>query len=288
MTAKKVGWGRIALSLVGLILLIVGILWLAVLFPMMSQVPTGLNNTLYFDGNLTALNQATGSMVSFPIEQILVQKGEGTQDGALFIHETYTMKNAATGDEITDNYIEQTLAVDRKTLEIVTNIDEQHRSGYWAPPRGLGEGDSFYLWNPGPHQAQKATYVKDDTFRGLNVVIFKIDEKDISLGNHPQSQLPLLMDTVISLTIEPKTGVVTDEDALTTISMEMGGQKIPVMITYVHFAESTIVDLTDTAKSNQVLLFWLETVLPWLLIGVGAVILIVGVALIARGRTNRA
>ena len=282
MATKKLGWSGIILSVIGIVLVIVGILWFTVIFPMLAQVPTDLDNTIYFDGNLTVPNQATGAMISFPIEQILVQKASGTQDGALFIHETYTMKNVATGDEVTANYIEQTLAVDRKTLDIVTNIDEQHRLGYWSPPRGLGDGDSFDLWDPGPHQALKATYVKDDTFRGMKVVIFQIDAKDISLGSNPQTQLPMLMDTTINLTIDPKTGVVADEEALTTISMSMGGQKVPVMITYVRFAERTIVDLVDTAKDNQGMLFWFQSLLPWLLIGIGAVLLIIGAVLMIR------
>ena len=288
MATQKLGWRGIALSIIGAVLLIVGILWFTVIFPMLAQIPTDLDNTIYFDGNFTVLDQATGAMVSFPIEQILVQKASGTQDGALFIHETYTMKNVATGDEVTANYIEQTLAVDRKTLDIVTNIDEQHRLGYWSPPRGLGDGDSFDLWDPGPHQALKATYVKDDTFRGLKVVIFKVDGKDISLGSDPQSQLPLLMDTTINLTIDPKTGVVADEEALTTISMSMGGQKVPVMITYVRFAERTIVDLVDTARDNQGMLFWFQTVVPWLLVGIGAVLLILGVMLMIRKQRTMA
>ena len=288
MATQKLGWRGIALSIIGAVLLIVGILWFTVIFPMLAQIPTDLDNTIYFDGNFTVLDQATGAMVRFPIEQILVQKASGTQDGALFIHETYTMKNVATGDEVTANYIEQTLAVDRKTLDIVTNIDEQHRLGYWSPPRGLGDGDSFDLWDPGPHQALKATYVKDDTFRGLKVVIFKVDGKDISLGSDPQSQLPLLMDTTINLTIDPKTGVVADEEALTTISMSMGGQKVPVMITYVRFAERTIVDLVDTAKDNQGMLFWFQTVVPWLLVGIGAVLLIIGVMLMIRKQRTMA
>jgi hypothetical protein len=282
MVTQKLGWSGIILSVIGIVLLILGILWFTVIFPMLAQVPTDLDKTIYFDGNLTVPDQATGAMISFPIEQILQQNGNGTQDGALFIHETYTMKNAATGDEITANYIEQTLAVDRHTLKIVTNIDEQHRSGYWSPPRGLGKGDSFDLWDPGPHQALKATYVKDDTFRGMKVVIFKIDEQNISLGTNPQSQLPMLMDTTINLAIDPKTGVVADEGALTTISMDMGGQKAPVMITYVRFAERTIVDLVDTAKDNQGMLFWFQSLLPWLLIGIGAVLLIIGAGLMIR------
>ena len=284
MSAQGGRRGTIVL-VAGIVLVILGVIWSSVIFPSLSKVPTDLDKTLYFDGNFTVPNQATGSMVTFPIEQILQQNGNGTQDSALFVHEKYTVKNAATGDDLSAYYgIEQTLAVDRKTLEIVTNVDEQHRSGYWGPPRGLGKGDTFDLWNPGAHRALKATYVKDDTFRGLKVVIFQIDAKDISLGNDPQRQLPMLMDTVINLTIEPKTGVVADEDALTTTSLSMGGQKVPVMITYVRYAERTIVDLVDTANDARGKLLWFETVIPWVVGGVGAILVLIGLMLMTRKR----
>ena len=285
MSAQRPRPRGTVVCVVGIVLVILGVIWSTVIFPSLSKVPTDLDKTLYFDGNFTVPDQATGSMVTFPIEQILQQNGNGTQDGALFVHEKYTVKNAATGDDISAYYgIEQTLAVDRKTLEIVTNIDEQHRSGYWGPPKGLGEGDTFDLWNPGAYRALKATYVKDDTFRGLKVVIFQIDAKDISLGNDTQTQLPLLMDTVINLTIEPKTGVVADEDALTTTSLSMGGQKVPVVITYVRYAERTIVDLVDTANDARGKLLLAETVIPWVLGGVGAILVLIGLMLMSRKR----
>jgi hypothetical protein len=274
---------------VGIVLVILGVIWSTVIFPSLSKMPTELDNTLYFDGNFTVPDPATQMPVTFPIEEILVQTDAGTQDNALFVNEKYTVKNTATGDDISAYYgMEQTLAVDRKTLEIVTDIDEQHRSGYWGPPRDLGKEDTFDLWNPGAYKALRATYVKDDTFRGLKVVIFQIDAKDISLGNDTQTQLPMLMDTVINLTIEPKTGVVADEDALTTTSLSMGGQKVPVVISYVRYAESTIVDLVDTANDARGKLFLVETVIPWMLGGVGAILVLIGLMLMSRKQRTTA
>lgn len=270
-------------SVVGLILVILGVLWIAVIWPSLNKMPASLDKTLYFDGNIKVPDQTIpGQMVTFPIEEILQQNGNGTQDGALFVHEKYIVTNAITGEELPAYGLEQTLAVDRKTLAIVTNIDEQHRSGYWGPPRGLGEGDTFDLWNPGAYRALTATYAGADTFRDMKVVIFKIDAQDMSLGNDPQTQQPLLMDTTINLTIEPKTGVVVDEDALTTTSLSMGGQKVPVQITYVRYAERTIVDLMDTAKDASKMLMLMGTVVPWVLIGVGAVLVIINIVFTRR------
>ena len=286
MTAQRQRRGGFIVSVVGLVLVILGVLWLAVIFPSLDKVPTGYERTLYFEGDFTV--GPPGNSTNFPIEQILEQKANDTQDGALFINERYIVKNAATGMDISAYYgIEQTLAIDRHTLQIVTDVDERHRSGYWGPPRGLGKGDSFDLWNPGANQALTASYVRDDTFREMKVVIFEISAQDISIGTDPQSQLPLLLSTVITLTIDPRTGTVVDQDSTTTTSMDMMGQKIPVQISNVRYAESTIVDLMGVANDGARKLLLFETVVPCVLIGVGAVLVIIDTVFIGRKRVAK-
>ncbi len=274
---KAKGKKGLIVLVIGLVLLILGIVWIGVLWPTLNKLPVPYEETLYLDGNITAPDPANPQqMVTFSVKETLQQNGDQTQDGAVFMHEKYTMNNAITGEEITAHSREQTLAVDRKTLEIVTDIDEQHRSGCWGPPRGLGEGDTFEFWNVGAHQYLTANYVKDDTFRDMKVVIFQIDEKDISLGNYSNTQLPLLMDVSMTLTIHPKTGAVVNEESRTTISL-MAGQKQTVKIVSLHYSEETIVDIMDAAKDGSKMLTLMGTVLPWTLIGVGAVLLIVGI-----------
>jgi hydrogenase maturation factor len=90
------------------------------------------------------------------------------------------------------------------------------------------------------------------------------------------------MDTTITLTIDPKTGTVVDQDSTTTTSMDRIGTKVPVQISNVRYAESTIVDLMDVAKDAQRSLLWLETVIPWVLIGLGAIMVIIDAAFISR------
>jgi hypothetical protein len=285
-TAKQAKKGFIV-SVVGLLFVILGVVWIMVIFPAMDKVPTDYGRSYYFDGTFSVLNPATQSMDSFPIEQVLAQKGNGTQDGALLIHEKRTVKNAANGYDLSAIYgDESTLAVDRHTLKFASEIDERHRTGCWGPPRGLGEGDTFDLYNPGVNKPLTAKYVKDDVFREMKVVIFQIDEKDISIGTDPTSHLPLLLSTTINLTIDPKTGTVVDQDSVTTTSMDMMGNKVPVQISNVNYAESTIVDLMDVAKDAQKMLLWFETVIPWVLIGVGAVLVIVDTVFIGRRRAT--
>jgi hypothetical protein len=283
VATQKLGWSGIVLSIIGAVLLIVGILWFTVIFPMLAQIPTSYERTYYFDGNFTVLDSASQSMISFPIEQALAQKAIGTQDGALLIHEKRTIINAATQTDLSSVYgDENTMAIERKTLKFVPAIDERGRTGYWAPPMGLGQGDSFDIWNPSANKPLTASYVKSEEFRGLKVVVFQMSASDVSLGTNPQTQLAMFLSTTVNLTIEPKTGTVVDQSATSTTSMDMGGNKVPVLIANVGWTETTIAELVDVAKDGLGMLFWFETVVPWLLVGIGAVLLIIGVMLMIR------
>lgn len=118
--------GGIVLSVIGIVLLIVGILWFAVIFPALAKVPTGYSRTYHFEGTFSVLNPVAQSLVSFPITNDLAQEAIGTQDGALLIHEKRTVVNAGNSTDISATYgDESTLAIDRSTLAFVPTVDER-------------------------------------------------------------------------------------------------------------------------------------------------------------------
>ena len=63
---------------------------------------------------------------------------------------------------------------------------------------------------------------------------------------------------------------------------------MPVLITYVRYAERTIVDLVDTANDARGKLFLAETVIPWVLGGVGAILVLIGLMLMSQKRGAKA
>lgn len=275
-------------SVVGLILVVLGVLWLAVIFPALDKIPTGYERTFYFEGDFTV--GPPGNSTSFPIEQIIHQKGSGTKDGALLIQEKRTVFRTDTTPptDISFRYgDESTLAVDRHTLKFATDIDERNRSGYWGPPRGLGEGDTFELYHDGAGKPLTARYVREETFRGMRVVVFQIQEDNIARGTDPTSGLPLLLDVRLTLTIDPKSGTVVNQDSTTTTSMSMMGQEIPVQISNVRYAERTIGELLDVARDAQRSLLWFEAVIPWVLVGVGAFMVVIDTLFIGRRKVAK-
>jgi Porin PorA len=276
---------------VGLVLVILGILWITVIFPSLDKVPTSYERTYYFEGNFTVLNPATQSMDFFPIAQTLAQQANGTQDGALLIHEKRTVLRTDTIPSTDISLIygdESTLAIDAHTLKFMPSIDERHRTGYWGPPRGLGKDkSSFDLWNEGAQEPLTARYLEEVEFRGMKVVLFRIDEGNITITD-PQTHLPLMMSTTINLWIDPRTGTVVDQDSTTTTSMDIAGNIVPLQISNVRYAESTIVDLMGVAKDAARSLFLFTTVVPWVLIGIGVVLVIIDTIFIGRRRKSAA
>jgi len=283
MTTKKQAKRGILISVVGLILMVLGVLWLAFIFPALDKVPTDYTNTYYFDGAFQ-LFTAQGNL-TIPIAQELAQEATGTEDGALLIHEVRTVKNAVTGDPLPANYQdESTLAIDRRTLEFVTDVDERGRTGQWGPPRPLGEGDSFELWNPGALKPLTANYLRSEDFRDLGVVVFEINQDYIDIPEDPQMGMDLYFKTRITLWIEPSSGTVVNQTSETTTAIDMGVMKVPVQISNVNYAERTIEDLMDTARSARWALLWFRTIVPWLFIGVGAILVIIDTLILSRRR----
>jgi len=290
MVTKRRGlrrYGTLILPVAGAVLAVFGALWVGVIFPSLDKMPADYEKTYYFNGTFSVMNPATMSMDSFPIEQTLAQEAVGTEGGALLIHEVRTVINTETDEDISAIYGDESiLAIDAHTLEFMPEVDERGRWGQFGPPRPLGVGDGFALWHPGAGQALMANYVGQEDFRGLSVLVFEIDETDIPIGTEPTSGMELYLSPKITLWIEPSSGTVVNQTSETVTSINFMGTMMPVQVANVDYAEETIVDLMDTARSARTMLLWFRTLLPWITIGIGAVLVISFAAIVVVPRVR--
>ena len=279
-------------SIVGLLLVILGVLWITVIFPAIDKVPLDYDRAYYFVGNITDRDPDDPLQFRFyPVEQELMQKANGTKDGALLIHEVRKVYDTSTeprtdiSDEPYDYGDESTLAIDRRTMEFVQAVDERGRWGYWGPPRPIGKDDSYDLWNPGAGQPQTANYVRSEDFRGLSVLVFEIDESDLEIGNvtYMGMELPLSYSITITQWVEPSSGTVVYNESVATTTV-MGNL---VQKTELRYAERTIDDLMDIGRSAHTMLLWFRTIVPWILIGLGAVMVLLDVLVLGRKRRTQ-
>ncbi|MBE0480746.1 MAG: DUF3068 domain-containing protein [Dehalococcoidia bacterium] len=279
---KKTGY---IVSIVGILFIILGALWVTVIFPSLDKMPADYARTYYFDGTFTVLDPETQAPMTFPVAQELVQEAIGTVNGAIKISEVRKVTNAVTGDVLAQYGDSSVLTVDRRSLEYVPALDERGRSGRWGPPRPLGIETTFGLYNPGVRQPLTAAYSYSESFRGLNVYVFVIEEADLPLGKHPQTNADMFYSTTITLWIEPSTGAVVNQTAETTTTMDMQGQRILVQSSTINYADQTVDELMDVATSSRTMLMWFKTVIPWLLIGLGAVMVLIDVLILGRRKT---
>lgn len=267
------GYRLIILAATGALLVIFGALWISVIFPALDKVPADYENSYQFEGTFSVINPDTLSLDTFPVAQTIVQKAVGTEDGALLVHQVRSITNLATGDDISARYgDDSTLAIDGRTLAFRSDVDERGRAGQWGPPRPLSEGDTYALWHPGAGQSLTATYVRTEDFRGLGVLVFEINGQDINIGTEPQSGLPLLMDTTITQRVEPSSGAVVTNDSLTITSLDLFGEKMELVVSDLRFTEGTIAQMMDTARCASWMLLWFRTLVPWLAIGFGGLL----------------
>jgi hypothetical protein len=61
----------------------------------------------------------------------------------------------------------------------------------------------------------------------------------------------------------------------------MMGMMIPVQIANVNYAESTVVNLMNTARSASWMLLWFRTLVPWIAIGFGAFLVMTSAVIVA-------
>jgi hypothetical protein len=276
------GYRLIILAAVGALLVIFGAVWMSVIFPALDKLPSDYDQTYSFDGTFSEINPATFELESFPVKQTLAQKAVGTRDGSLLVHEEYTVVNLDTGADISAVYGDvTTVALDQRTLEYQRDIDERARWGQWGPPRPLAEGDSYDLWHPGVRQPLTAQYLRSEDFQGLNVFVFQIEAQDVSIGDEPQYGLPLVMSSAITQWVEPSSGTVVSNESLTTTSIALFGELMPVQISELRFDEATTAGLMDTARSASWMLLWFRTLVPWLAIGFGGFLLVGSAATVA-------
>ena len=283
---------RFILPVVGLLLVILGVLWITVIFPALEKLPLDLDEEFDFDGIFTVTNPLTGEVDEFPVRIHREWKANGTADGALLINETMTFTNTDTGEDISERYADPSvLAVDRKTRKFNPEVDERGREGSFSPPPRLGVGDTFELYHPSARGPLPAKVVRKEDFRGLNVLVIEVSGENIPLGPNPEAlnMDEYLTEAKITMWVESSSGTVVDEYSLVVRSLDippLGGMK-EVYRSVVVYAEETIVDLMDTAKSAHTMLLWFRTILPWILIGLGTVIVLVDVLVLPRIRARR-
>ncbi|MBE0480744.1 MAG: DUF3068 domain-containing protein [Dehalococcoidia bacterium] len=273
-------------SVFGLLLAVLGVIWIVVIFPSLDKMPGDYARTFHFVGEFSAMNQQTQQLDTFPVEQKLTQEAVETLNGAIRIHEVRTISHAQSGD-VLPQYGDETIhTIDRRTLEYMANLDERGRTGNFGPVRPCTEDATFDLWNAGANEPLTASFSHAEEFRGLKVNVFEIEAAEIPRGKHPQTGADLFFAINLKLWIEPSTGAVVNQMSTSTTSMDMMENSVPVQISKIQYADTTVETMVDFAGTSRNQLMWFRDILPWVLIGVGGVLVLLDVLVIGRRKAS--
>ena len=229
------------------------------------------------------------SVVQVPvlIREELVATG-GSSDKIILDQTTATIATD-TGEEL-DGFPQTVLSlvVDRRT-KVHLEGTQDGRTGGLSFPFDVQADQVYPLWVSAANQPVVARYVKTENIDGLEVFVFKIHEQDnLSLGTHPSLGLPLILDSDITIRVEPLSGrVVGVEDHATTVSLDHPQQgKLPLFVSDLAYTRETVDTQIEAAKGDRGKLVWFGAYLPRFAMSLGGFMTLLGAALLlSRWRT---
>ena len=286
MSLRWKGWS-LGLTISGLLLVALVLVWLLVVFPIMAKMPADYENEYMFEGFIKQLNPATMSLDEIPTSVERLLEATDTQDNVVIIKQDINFYHAEFGVLLEDVCTSELLGVDRSTRENVPDCKDADmvRSGQFTFPAGV-EKESYDFWSSSAMTALPATFVSEETFQGITVYNFKIEVQGSNYGTDEATGLPRTMDLLTEIKVEPISGVPVDTTTTTTIKMDMGQGPMPVYINSMSFTDDTIEEMVDTASSARNMILWASVYGFWIAIGLGAALTLGGVIMAARAKTD--
>jgi hypothetical protein len=280
---KLKGWS-LGLTITGLVLVVFSLAWLLAIFPAMVKLPADYNKVVNFEGTYMVMNPDTQALEELPVCVEREQLAADVQDNVLIIDETVCCTHALAGMELPQFGAFGELGVDRSTREYVPGYGDMERTGQFCFPSDLEE-QSYSMWISSAGRPLQAEFIGEEDFHDLKVFAFEISEQDLDIGTQEGTGLPQVLDIAISLKAEPVSGTTVYTESNSTYSIVPGpDMKVPYYISSISFTEDTIADLVDTASDARSLILWLSFYAFWIVIGVGAALVIAGAVMAVRTR----
>ncbi len=273
------------LTSIGLVLVVFSLIWLFAIFPLMAKFPADHQKVINFEGTNKVMNPQTQTLDELPVNVEREQTAIEVQDNVLIIKQIITTTHALAGMELSQ--LKEELGVDRSTRQYVPGYGDMDRSGQFSFPAEV-EKESYSLWMPSAGRPLEANFTGEEDFQGVRVFTFEINEQGLDIGTQQGTGLPLVLDIVVDMKVEPVSGATIHSESLNAIKVVPApGVEMPVYISSLVFTDDTIADLVDIAKSARTQLLWAKVYGFWLVIGLGIILTLVGVLGAIRTRQRK-
>jgi len=222
-------------------------------------------------------------MDTIPVNFQRVRKAERTHGDTVFLHQDFLGSVLGTGQPLPQFSSTATLAVDRDTRLYVPGGSEPRRGGF-AFPYGVEQEQEYPIWVNEVFDAPRAKFVEAGEEGGLKVYTFDIRQQSLALPAEPKRSLgipetlDLTADVAISTKTEPKTGITVDVASNVKYRLKNAALGNPTVFeSNIEYSDASVSGAVQDAREAQRGLFWLGTVLPWSVLGMGILLVVGGV-----------
>ena len=161
-------------------------------------------------------------MIAVPVLVHRKRHATDTDGDTIFIRETVetTVVDANTGQSSGVEMpgfpkTDLLLALDSQTRRYLPETQGE-RTGSLSFPFSAETGETYSLYVSAARQPLEAKYVKSEKREGLGAMVFQVSTSDRPMGTHPELGLPLVVDSEITVWVEPRSGRVVDTEDKTT------------------------------------------------------------------------
>ncbi|MEA1958397.1 MAG: porin PorA family protein [Chloroflexota bacterium] len=281
---KKQRWG-LALIAGGLILVVLGALWMAVLFPSMSKLPCDFSATTVTEGTVTVLDTQTYMPMTYNVTVTREFETVDCVGDTAYITEDVSFVDSDTGEAIPMLVSHSLMAVDRATKMFVPNAVDEYREGYWTTPAGVTKDDVFDVWVTGNPATVKSGYVSEEDFHGLHVMCRAAATPEEGLIVPATDTTPeMIVYAQYQSKCEPVSGAVVWATSTTKRTMMIPSPadtstliEITVYEDQLTFTDEQTEKMIEDAKEYKSQIILYGTTMPWVIIILGFLEMALGI-----------
>jgi hypothetical protein len=282
----------IAFLVAGLLIITAGAVLLNILSGNMDKLPGDYRHEEVFEGTYQVLDPATGSLDEYQVTVHRVREVIRTEGDAAVVRETVTTTDPAGESVPGFDPVQVTLKVDRNTFIYYPPglyvASDRFRGGYMVFPPNVRRDTEYITWFPDVSGPVPARFDHATDVNGLDVYVFKVDAQDMPVLSPAYSDLPTTGDVQALFKVEPRSGLVVDTEYRVTIRGDTPqGEGKVVFSSTLGLTDDTVSDNVAKGKADRFELVFINSYVPWLIMGLGMLFGFYGVILIGFDRWRK-
>ncbi|NQU96402.1 MAG: DUF3068 domain-containing protein [Chloroflexi bacterium] len=281
-----------AAILTGLCAVAAGAVLLAVHSPKLEWLSDDYGHEVVLNGTFRILEGSTGQLVEYPVTVSRSQEVIRIDGRKLIVKETRKSTTPLGELPLTFGETVVAFAVDAETHTYAAYrerfvVADELPIGYFTFPPGVRRESEYSIWIEEVMLPLPARYEGSKVVDGLELHTYVIDAEGITVWNDSHSQAPRSGDARIVYSVEPRSGVVVDEQSqITRRYLDETTGWITTFTSALQFTPETVSKNLELAKASRSRLVVLGTWLPWSMLGAGLVLSVGGAVLWRLRRTT--